>query len=146
MARIDKNIEPLLAEKTERCSLTKPHRCLRTECLVSAVIVGLLAIVVTWGSSAIVKSGYELVQARAGLTKVEKQNELLRLGMAQLKSPQRIQDIAAGQLGMIRPQSVYVVAKDSSVNKPSVNTASETVVTRRSILFGNALAEAHTAR
>ena len=146
MARTHKDTEPLLSEKTERCSLTKPHRCLRTDCLVSAVIVGLLAIFVTWGSSVIVNSGYELVQARASLTKVEKQNELLRLEMAQLKSPQRIQNIAVGQLGMIRPPSVYVVAKDSSVNKPSVNTASETIVTRRSILFGNALAEAHTAR
>ena len=74
MAR-NHNKEPLLPETTERCSLTKPRRCLRTECLVSAMVVGILAMFVTWGSSAIVKAGYELVQARACLTKMEKQNE-----------------------------------------------------------------------
>lgn len=146
MLRTHKYKEPLLPEKTERCSLAKPHRCLRTECLISAVLVGLLAMFVTWGSSAIVKAGYELVQARACLTKLEKQNELLRLEMAQMKSPQRIQSIATGQLGMIKPQSVYVVAKNTPGNKPSPDAASETVTARRSILFGNARAEAHNAR
>lgn len=62
------------------------------------MVVGILAMFVTWGSSAIVKAGYELVQARACLTKMEKQNELLRLEMAQLKSPQygsrRLQSIS----------------------------------------------------
>ncbi len=146
MVRTRKYKEPLLPEKSERCSLTKPHRCLRTECLVSAVLVGLLAMFVTWGSSAIVKAGYELVQVRACLTKMEKQNELLRLEMAQMKSPQRIQNIATGQLGMIKPRSVYVAAKNSPGNKPSPDVASETVTARRSILFGNARAEAHNAR
>jgi cell division protein FtsB len=145
MARTQKFKEPLLPEKTERCSLAKPHRCLRTEYLVSAVLVGLLAMFVTWGSSSIVKSGYELVQARACLTKMEKQNELLRLEMAQMKSPLRIQNIAVGQLGMIKPQMVYVATKDSSV-KPSTDGASETVAARRSVLFGNSRAEAHNIR
>jgi cell division protein FtsB len=119
---------------------------LRTECLASAVIVGLLAMFVTWGSSAIVKSGYELVQARACLSKMEKQNELLRLEMAQLKAPQRIQNIAVGQLGMMKPQLIYVVAKEESGNKPVKEGATETVAARRSILFGNARAEAHNLR
>ena len=145
MAR-NHNKEPLLPETTERCSLTKPRRCLRTECLVSAMVVGILAMFVTWGSSAIVKAGYELVQARACLSKMEKQNELLRLEMAQLKSPQRIQNIAVGQLGMTKPQLIYVVAKETSGNKPVKEDATETVAARRSILFGNARAEAHNLR
>jgi len=146
MTRTHRYKEPLLPEKTERCSLKTPRRCLRTECLASAVIVGLLAMFVTWGSSAIVKSGYELVQARACLSKMEKQNELLRLEMAQLKSPQRIQNIAVGQLGMMKPQLIYVVAKEESGNKPVKEGATETVAARRSILFGNARAEAHNLR
>lgn len=143
MPRIHERKEPLLPEKTERCSLAKPRRCLRTECVVSAVIVGLLAMFVTWGSSAIVRAGYDLVQARASLSKVEKQNEILRLEMAQLKSPQRIQAIAMGQLGMIKPKAVYIVAKQSPNNKPVHGEAVETVTARRSILFGNSRAEAH---
>ncbi len=146
MTRTYKYNEPLLPEKAERCSLKKPQRCLRTECLVSAVIVGFLAMAVTWGSAAIVKAGYDLVQARSCLTRMEKQNELLRLEMAQLKSPQRIQNIAIGQLGMIKPQAVYVVAKDSPAKNPVKDGTTEPVTARKSILFGNAKAEAHKAR
>jgi len=146
MARTYNFTGPLPPEKAERCSFTKPRRCLRTECLVSAVVVGTLAMFVTWGSSSIVKSGYELVQARVSLTKMEKQNEILRLEMAQLKSPQRIQNIAVKQLGMIKPQAVYVVAKNSPSGKTPKEGANETVAARSSILFGNARAEAHNVR
>lgn len=143
MPRLHERKAPLLPEKTERCSLVKPRRCLRTECVVSAVIIGLLAMFVTWGSSSIVRAGYDLVQARASLSKVEKQNEILRLEMARLKSPQRIQAIAIGQLGMIKPQAVYIVAKQPPNNKPVNGGAAETVAARSSILFGNSRAEAH---
>jgi len=149
MSRIHERKESLLPDKTERCSLSQPRRCLRTECVVSAIVVGLLAMFVTWGSSSIVKAGYELVQARACLTRVEKQNELLRLEMARLKSPQRIQAIATTQLGMIKPQAVYIVAKDTNVAKtakPVKAGSSEMVAARSSILCGNARAEAHKAR
>jgi len=112
MARTLIHKRTLLLKKKRRCSLLKPRRCLRTECLVSTILVGLLAMYVTWGSSAIVNAGYDLVQSRAGLGKIEEQNEILRLETAQLKSPQRIQDIAVGQLGMISPEAVYMVEKD----------------------------------
>ena len=146
MPRFRKPRETLLSEKTERCSLKNPRRCLRTECIVSAILIGLLALFVTWGSSSIVKAGYELVQARASLTKLEKQNELLRMEMARLKSPQRIQDIAVGQLGMIKPKAVYVASKETELNKPGKEGAVETVASRGSILFGNSRAEAHKAQ
>ena len=146
MVRNNKEKTTLLPDKTDRCSLDKPRRCLRTECLVSAVLAGFLAMFVTWGSSAIVKSGYELVQARASLTKVENQNELLRLEMAQMKSPQRIQNIAIRQLGMIKPQTVYVAAKESSNSNLAKAADTETVAVKRSILLGNARAEAHNIR
>ena len=78
------------------------------------ILVSLLAMFVTWGSSAIVNAGYELVESRACLSKIESQNEILRLETAQLKSPQRIQDIAVGQLGMVNPETVYIRDKDLS--------------------------------
>ena len=145
MPRIVNRKEPLLPEKTERCSLSQSRRCFRTDCVVSAVLVGLLAMFVTWGSSGIVKAGYELVQARACLTKLEKQNELLRLEMARLKAPQRIQDIATRELGMVKPQALYIVAKSSRESRvPKEEQA--VVAVRSSVLFGNARAEAHKAR
>lgn len=148
MARIHKTTASLLPDRQEpavRCSLAKPHRCLRTECLASALLVGLLAMFVTWGSSAIVKAGYDLVQARACLTKVEKENELLRLEMARLKSPQRIQGIAAGQLGMVKPQKVYVAAR-AAAPAPADEGSAELASAQRPVLFGNARAEAHNIR
>lgn len=149
MSRIRERREVLLPEKTERCSPSKPRRCLRTECVISAIVLGLLAMFVTWGSSSIVKAGYELVGTRASLTSVEKQNELLRLEMARLKSPQRIQEIAVKQLGMMKPQVLYVVAREPNLakaTKPEKPGTNETVATRSSLLFGNARAEAHNAR
>ena len=146
MPLVRKQSPVLLSEKVERCQPVKPRRCLRTECIVSALLVGSLAMFVTWGSSSIVKAGYELVQARACLTKLEKQNELLRLEMARLKSPQRIQEIAVGQLGMIKPQSVYVANKEPKAVKVVKEGALETVASRGTVIFGNGRAEAHQAQ
>lgn len=147
MARTyQRHSEVLLPTNLERTAPVKPRRCLRTECLVSAVVIGFLAMFVTWGSSAIVKAGYELVQARACLTRLEKENELLRLEMAQLKSPQRIQAIAEKQLGMIKPQTVYMAAKNTPGAKSAKEANLEKVAVRRSILFGDARAEAHNIR
>ena len=143
MAQIRNKKKPLLLQKTERLCISKPHRCFRTECLMSALVVGLLAMFVTWGSSTIVKAGYELVQARACLTKIEKQNELLRLEMAQLKSPQRIQSIAVEQLNMVNPPTLYLAARDSASEKTAPERTSEIVTAQRFILFGGARAEAH---
>ena len=101
----------------------------------------------TWGSSAIVNSGYELVQARACLIKMEAENELLRLELAQLKSPERIREIAVGQLGLVRPNSVYMAAIDSTAARTAAaNAEAAPVRAQRSFLFGNGLAEAHTSR
>lgn len=139
MGRIRKQLQHLPA-KNERRFCHRPHGCLRTQCLISAVLVGLLAMFVTWGSSSIVSAGYELVQARGCLRTLEKENELLRLEMAQLKSPQRVQNIAVGQLGMINPPTLYIAANDVVPGTPDKE---ETVAVQRSILFGDSRAEAH---
>lgn len=139
--------QTLLTEKKDRGITDKTHYCLRTECLLSAIIIGVLALFVTWGSSAIVNSGYELVQARACLIKMEAENELLRLELAQLKSPERIREIAVGQLGLVRPNAVYMAAGDPKATRMAVaKTAEPPVRAQRSFLFGNGLAEAHTSR
>lgn len=140
MGRIRKQLQQLPAKK-ERRFCHRSHVCLRTECLVSAVLVGLLAMFVTWGSSSIVSAGYELVQSRGCLRTLEKENELLRLEMAQLKSPQRVQNIAVGQLGMINPPTVYIAANGVV---PGTPVKEETVAVQRSTLFGDSRAEAHT--
>ncbi|MHC1762348.1 MAG: cell division protein FtsL [Negativicutes bacterium] len=145
MTRLRRRKQPALTENTERCSGPKTHRCLRTDCLVSAIILGLLALFATWGSSAIVQAGYELVQARASLTRLEKQNELLHLDLVRLKAPQRIQAIALGELGLVKPPAVYMAAKTSPGGKAGQEEKQELIAGQRSILFGDSRAEAHTA-
>jgi cell division protein FtsB len=147
MLRRRKKRQTLLTEKKERIITDKTHYCLRTECLLSAILIGVLALFVTWGSSAIVKSGYELVQSRASLIKIEAENELLRLELAQLKSPERIREIAVGQLGLVRPNVVYMASIESTAARTTVTNAEAAPArAQRSSLFGNALAEAHTSR
>ena len=43
----------------------------------------------------------------------EKDNEMLRLDIAKLKSPDRIQQIAASKLGMIVPQQTFFAVKSA---------------------------------
>ena len=145
MTRLRRRRQPVLTEKKERCICPKPRRCLRTECLVSAIVLGFLALFATWGSSAIVQSGYELVQARASLIRLEKQNELLHLDLVRLKAPQRIQAIAVGELGMVKAPAVYMAMKTSAGNTSGQEDRQELIAGQRFSLFGDSRAEAHTA-
>ena len=139
---------PLLPEKHERVVAKKKPCCLRTECLLSAIVIGLLALFVTWGSSAIVNAGYDLVQARACLNRAEKDNEILRLELAQLKSPQRIREIAVNELGLRQPNAVYMAAAKPSESGglAARNQDEYLAASRRTFLFGNSRAEAHNLR
>ena len=113
MERIRKSKRLLKTPPKKRRSLCKSHPCLQTDCLAFAVLIGLFAMLVTWGSSSVVNAGYELMESRICLEKIERQHVALRMEVAQLKSPQRIQDIAVGQLGMTMPEVIYVREKNS---------------------------------
>ncbi len=53
-------------------------------------------------------TGYEVVHIRSNIVALNKTNEALRLDIAELKSPNRIQTIAEGKLGMVMPdQFIY---------------------------------------
>jgi cell division protein FtsL len=90
----------------KRCS-QKPDIALRVKCLTTVILIALAAIIVTACSESIIRAGYELVQLKSQVNKLEKENELLQLDIAKLRSPQRIQTIAINELGMVVPQNVY---------------------------------------
>ncbi len=94
---------------------------LRTKCLVTVILLAAIAVVATVRSEAIVRSGYNLVQMKSQTLSLERENELLRLEIAKLKSPQRIQSIAATELGMVIPQGVYCATN----SVPNVQPAAE---------------------
>ena len=88
-------------------SLPKLDIALRTKCLITVLLVAAVAIFVTVRSEAIIRAGYDLVQLKSQALSLQRENELLRLDIAKLKSPQRIQNIATAELGLVMPQNVY---------------------------------------
>ena len=119
MEHIRKSKHLLKTPKKRRRFIYMSHPCVRTDCLAFAILIGILAMLVTWGSSSVVNAGYELVESRICLGKIEKQNVALRMEVAQLKSPQRIQNIAVGQLGMTVPETIYMRDKNSVTRRAS---------------------------
>ncbi|MEN6413702.1 MAG: hypothetical protein ABFC84_13235 [Veillonellales bacterium] len=100
-------IEEEQTAPTSDKGLPKVNGALRAKCFIMVIFAVTIAFFGTIRSETIVRDGYELVQMKAQVVKLEKENELLRLDIAKMKAPQRIQHIAATQLGMVLPQTVY---------------------------------------
>ena len=103
---------------------------LRSQCftlIIIAVVMGMTAAV---QSAAVVKAGYALVQAKADVAKVVKETEILRLEIAKLKSPQRIETIAVQQLGMIMPQKTYYAAAATAATPAVSEAPASSIITR----------------
>lgn len=95
-----------IAQSSDQGLLRKNAK-LRIKCFLMVTMIAIAAMFVTVRSEAIIRAGYELVQTKAQVIKYEKENEALRLEIAKLRSPQRIQHIATTQFGMVSPQNVY---------------------------------------
>ena len=90
------------------------HKKLRARFIVTVLVIAVMAMVITIRSEAIVTSGYAMVQEKNQVAAVERENDALRLENARLRSPQRIQQIATRDLGMIIPKSVYMASINGS--------------------------------
>lgn len=88
----------------------RPYPSVRRQCLQLIALAAVLAMLITIHSEVIVRAGYGLVDMKAQVVKAEQENDLLRLEVAKLKSPQRIQQIATADLGMVLPQSTLYAA------------------------------------
>lgn len=111
-------------ENIEKTTVQAPRLnvALRARCLTLAVVIAVMAMFITVQSEAIISAGYDLVKTKAQIAKIEKENELLRLDIAKLKSPERIKTIATGDLGMVVPQTVYCAA---NIGKQSGDNAAK---------------------
>ncbi len=87
------------------------HTCLnthlRSRCLLLVLLLAVMGMALTTGSSIGASRGYELVQTQQAAMRLEQQNEQLKIDIARLKAPQRIQSIASKDLGMTIPKQVY---------------------------------------
>ncbi len=82
-------------------------RQFRSRCSVLFAVMTIMAFVVVAQSGIKASRGYELVRIQKQAETVEAENQRLQLEISQLKSPERIQQIATTQLGMEVPRKVY---------------------------------------
>ena len=91
--------EPLLRHELN----TNLRNCLRA--IFFLIAFGAMAVTLLGGISA--KSGYTLLETQQKADQLEQENERLKIEIAQLKSPARIEAIAVEQLHMQVPQNMY---------------------------------------
>lgn len=83
------------------------NHLLRSRCRAAFVVFAIFAMAVVIRSGICASRGYALVATQNQAQQVEMENERLRVEIAQLKSPQRIKQIAEDELGMIVPRKMY---------------------------------------
>lgn len=127
--------------------LPRQNASLRVKCFLMVALVAVAAMFVTVRSETIIRAGYQLVQTKAQVAKMDKENEALRLEIAKLKSPQRIQYIATSQLGMVVPQNVYCASNQNTSPIPSSTVnAEKSVVAKIFDVIKSGKAEASKGR
>ena len=100
-------------QTTEGARLTLIHgrpklnHILRSRCSLAFIIISILAMMVVVRSGISASRGYALVATQNQAQQIEMENERLRIEIAKLKSPQRIKQIAAEELGMEVPNKMY---------------------------------------
>lgn len=83
------------------------NHLLRSRCRVFFTVFAIFAMLVVVRSGISASRGYALVETQNQAQQLELENERLRVEIAQLKSPQRIKQIAEDELGMIVPRKMY---------------------------------------
>ena len=80
---------------------------LRSRAQILFIVFAVLAMAVTVRSGISASRGYALVAVQTQAQQIEQENERLRVEIAKLKAPQRIQGIAESELGMQSPTKMY---------------------------------------
>ncbi|WP_314621051.1 cell division protein FtsL [uncultured Selenomonas sp.] len=80
---------------------------LRSRCFLLLALICVMAMAVTIRSGITASRGYDLVKVQQQAEALEKENEHLRIEIAQMKSPERVRRIATEELGMSTPKTVY---------------------------------------
>lgn len=89
------------------------NNALRTRCMILFVITTVLAVFFILRSGMAASEAYHLNQMKGQATVLETENARLHLEIAHLKSPERIQQIAQQELGMILPDKFFFSTKNN---------------------------------
>lgn len=121
---------------------------LRKKCLLLISVMVLIAMAITVQREMIVRSGYDLVSLKSQSAVIQKENELLRLEIAKLKTQHRIKEIAKGQLGMVEPQTMlYASLPNTKSNNHMTAAGSEKTASEKLLSVVKAgVAEANKGR
>ena len=110
-ANFSANYETVPQEERAQLRLIKGrpklNHLLRSRCRVAFLVIAVLAMLVVIRSGISASRGYALVATQSQAEAVEQENERLRIEIAKLKSPSRIQQIAYEELGMAIPKKMY---------------------------------------
>ncbi|BEU87007.1 hypothetical protein TAMA11512_04710 [Selenomonas sp. TAMA-11512] len=80
---------------------------LRARVFLLITVLCVMAMIVTVRSGIVASRGYDLVKMQRQAAAVERENDHLKIEIAQLKSPDRIRRLASDNLGMSTPKNVY---------------------------------------
>ena len=120
--REDRPLDARRNQLKERSAQTNP-RLRRQVCAVFMTLAVLMAFQICQ-RELIVRGSYELVATKVKVNSLQKENDFLKIELAGLQSPERIQQAATAQLGMVVPQQVdYVHALPSKADGESVAAA-----------------------
>jgi len=103
----EEEIKSLKVRSSEPLFKTVVDTATRSHCQVLFLVAAVMALLVVVGSGVSASRGYALVATQSQAEQLEQENERLRIENAKLKAPQRIKDIAEGELGMTVPKKVY---------------------------------------
>jgi len=103
----EEEIKSLKVRSSEPLFKTVVDTATRSHCQVLFLVAAVMALLVVVGSGVSASRGYALVATQNQATQLEQENERLRIENAKLKAPQRIKDIAEGELGMTVPKKIY---------------------------------------
>ncbi|MBE6102343.1 MAG: cell division protein FtsL [Selenomonas ruminantium] len=103
----EEEIKSLKVRSKEPLFKTVVDTATRSHCQILFLVAAVMALLVTVGSGVSASRGYALVATQNQAEQLEQENERLRIENAKLKSPQRIKDIAEGELGMTVPKKIY---------------------------------------
>ena len=103
----EEEIKSLKVRSKEPLFKTVVDTATRSHCQILFLVAAVMALLVTVGSGVSARRGYALVATQNQAEQLEQENERLRIENAKLKSPQRIKDIAEGELGMTVPKKIY---------------------------------------
>ena len=93
-------------------------------CTVACALIALSMLLHAWVRTRVTERGYALSRLSAEYRELAREHERLQLQAAQLKSPQRIEELARTRLNMGPPSVDRVVVLVGGAVRPSMLTAS----------------------